>query len=161
MSIQHWLSRKKPPEKQDVGLILPGGGARNAYQVGVLKAVSELLPDGEPSPFPVVTGTSAGSLNAGMIASRSGDFDDSIRRLLGMWENLRMEMVVRTDTKSTAKNGARWIWSFASGGKSSEQPKSMLDNTPLRSLIEHHVNLARMRQCIQSGHLRALGITGY
>ncbi len=159
MGIQHWFAKKTSPEPQTKGLILPGGGARNAYQVGVLKAVEELLPTGAPSPFPVVTGTSAGSLNAGMIASRSGDFSDGMGRLLGMWENLHMDMVVRTDAKTATRTGARWIWSFASGGKSNSQPESLLDNTPLRSLIEHHVNLARMRQCVQAGQLRALGIT--
>jgi len=157
MVIPHWFSRKADTSQKTLGLILPGGGARNAYQVGVLKAVEELIPTGSPSPFPVVTGTSAGSLNAGMIASRSSDFSDAIHRLTGMWENLHMHMVVRTDARTTSKTAARWIWSFTSGGNS--QPDSLLDNTPLRSLIEHHVNLARMRQCIASGHLRALGVT--
>jgi NTE family protein len=159
MGIQHWFSKRAITEKQTLGLILPGGGARNAYQVGVLKAVEELLPTGTQSPFPVVTGTSAGSLNAGMIASRSSDFSDGMRRLLGMWENLHMDMVVKTDAKTAAKTGARWVWSFASGGMRHSQPDSLLDNTPLRHLIENHVNLARMRQCIQAGQLRALGIT--
>jgi len=155
----HWFSKKKIDEPQTLGLILPGGGARNAYQVGVLKAVEELLASKNPSPFPVVTGTSAGSLNAGMIASRSMDFSDGMQRLQGMWENLQMEMVVRTDSKTAAKAGAKWLWSFASGGAGNSQPDSLLDNTPLRSLLENHVNLARMRQCIQSGHLQALGVT--
>lgn len=155
----HWFSKKRIEEQQTLGLILPGGGARNAYQVGVLKAVEELVASKNPSPFPVVTGTSAGSLNAGMIASRSRDFNDGLERLIGMWENLQMDMVVRTDAKSTAKTGAQWLWSFASGGAGNSQPDSLLDNTPLRSLIENHVNLARMRQCIHSGHLQALGIT--
>lgn len=155
----HWFSKKRIREPQTLGLILPGGGARNAYQVGVLKAVDELITAKNPSPFPVVTGTSAGSLNGGLIASRSMNFNDGIERLLGMWENLQMEMVVRTDAKSSTKTGAKWLWSFASGGGGSSQPDSILDNTPLRSLIENHINLARMRQCIQSGHLHALGIT--
>ena len=155
----HWFSKKQTQEQKSLGLILPGGGARNAYQVGVLKAVEELIAAKNPSPFPVVTGTSAGSLNGGMIASRSVDFSDGLSRLIGMWENLQMEMVVRTDAKSTTKTGAKWIWSLASGSGGSSQPDSFLDNTPLRSLIENHINLARMRQCVQSGHLRALGIT--
>jgi NTE family protein len=157
MVIPHWFARKADTTPKTLGLILPGGGARNAYQVGVLKAVEELIPTGSVSPFKVVTGTSAGSLNAGMIASRSSDFSDAIHRLSGMWENLHMHMVVRTDTRTTTKTAARWIWSFTSGGNS--QPDSLLDNTPLRSLIENHVNLARMRQCIAAGHLRALGVT--
>ncbi len=155
----HWFSKKKIEEQQTLGLILPGGGARTAYQAGVLKVVEELMPPKSPSPFPVVTGTSAGSLNAGLVASRSADFSDGMERLLGMWENLQMDMVVRTDSKTAAKTGARWLWSFASGGAGNSQPDSLLDNTPLRSLLENHVNLARMRQCIHSGHLRALGVT--
>jgi len=93
----HWFSKKRIAEKQTLGLILPGGGARNAYQVGVLKAVEELLATKAASPFPVVTGTSAGSLNAGMVASRSVEFNDGLQRVLGMWENLQMDMVVRTE----------------------------------------------------------------
>jgi len=155
----HWFSKRKDAEPQTLGLILPGGGARNAYQVGVLKAVEELVPDNTPSSFPVVTGTSAGCLNAGMVASRSKNFSDGMQRLLGMWENLQMDMVVKTDSKTTTKTGARWLWSLASGSKGNSQPDSLLDNTPLRSLLENHVNLARMRQCIESGELRALGIT--
>lgn len=154
----HWFSPKQSAEQQTLGLILPGGGARNAYQVGVLKAVEELLATKSPSPFPVVTGTSAGSLNAGMIASRSVNYTDALERLLGMWQNLQMDMVVKTDARHSFKTGSKWVWSFASGN-SSAQPDSLLDNTPLRSLIENHVNLARMRQCIHSGHLKALGIT--
>ena len=155
----HWFSRKKIDQQQTLGLILPGGGARNAYQVGVLKAVEELIASKKPSPFPVVTGTSAGSLNAGLIASRSMNYSDGMERLLGMWENLQMEMVVHTDAKTATKAGARWLWSFASGGAGNSQPDSLLDNTPLRSLIENHINLARMRQCIESGQLKALGVT--
>ena len=75
----HWFSKKRIEEQQTLGLILPGGGARNAYQVGVLKAVEELLAANAHSPFPVVTGTSAGSLNAGMIASRSVDYSDGLQ----------------------------------------------------------------------------------
>jgi len=116
----HWFSRKKIDEPQTLGLILPGGGARNAYQVGVLKAVEELIV--------------------------SKNYSDGMERLLGMWENLQMEMVVHTDSKTAAKAGARWLWSFASGGAGNSQPDSLLDNTPLRSLIENHINLARMRQ---------------
>jgi len=159
MLIEHWFGKKKSEEKPTVGLILPGGGARAAYQVGVLKAIEELLPDQSPSPFPVVTGTSAGCLNAGMIASRSSDFSDGVGRLTGMWENLQMEMVVKTDAGTAMRSVASWLWSFANFGHSDSPPKSLLDNTPLRSLLESHVNLARMRQCIESGHLNALGIT--
>ena len=133
----HWFSKKQTQEQKSLGLILPGGGARNAYQVGVLKAVEELIAAKNPSPFPVVTGTSAGSLNAGMIASRSVDFSDGLSRLIGMWENLQMEMVVRTDAKSTTKTGAKWIWSLASGSGGSSQPDSFLDNTPLRLSLIH------------------------
>ncbi len=159
MNIYHWFSKKPTVEKPNVGLILPGGGARGAYQVGVLKAIEELLPAGSASPFPVVTGTSAGSLNASMVASRSSNYTDGMRRLEGMWKNLHMDMVVRTEVSVALKTGAAWMWSFASRGSMDSPPRSLLDNSPLRSLLENHVNLARMRQCIETGHLQALGIT--
>lgn len=159
MLIEHWFGKKQSEEKPNIGLILPGGGARGAYQVGVLRAIQDLLPPQSASPFPIVTGTSAGSLNAAMVASRSSDYADSIRRLHGMWENLQMEMVVRTEASVAAKTMASWLWSFASFGGSDSPPKALLDNSPLRRLLESHVNFARMRQCIASGHLQALGIT--
>jgi predicted acylesterase/phospholipase RssA len=76
-------------------LVLPGGGARGAYQVGVLEALAEILP-GPTMPFPVVAGISAGAINASVLASHAGDFAGGVRRLAHFWGNLRCEQVYRT-----------------------------------------------------------------
>ena len=69
-------------------LILSGGGARAAYQVGVLQALAEILPDESPNPFPIICGTSAGAINALALAAHQGTFKESVHSLATMWRNL-------------------------------------------------------------------------
>src|SRR5713226_5807641 len=95
--------------KSKAGLILTGGGARAAYQVGVLKAVRELLPHPEKSPFPILCGTSAGAVNAATLAVFADNFDAAVERLLEVWENFHVHHVYRTDPIGIARMGARWL----------------------------------------------------
>ena len=83
----YWFSRKKKETPPVNGLILPGGGARNAYQAGVLKALAEILPEDSANPFPVISGTSSGALNAAILASNATQFSEGISRMIGIWEN--------------------------------------------------------------------------
>ncbi len=141
------------------GLILPGGGARNAYQVGVLKAVTEILPADAANPFPVICGTSSGALNAALLASSACQFRDGVSRLAGIWGNFHVGKVFRADSMTALKSGLRWTLAVMSGGLGRANPLSVLDNTPLRELLESHVRLARIQHAIDTGALRALGIT--
>jgi NTE family protein len=154
-----WFSLKRKKEVPTTGLILPGGGARNAYQVGVLKAVAELIPDETVNPFPVITGTSSGALNAALLASNAAQFQAGVRRLLGIWENFTVDMVFRSDTWPVISSGTRWLFSFLTGGHLVRQPPSLLDSTPLRRLMEGHYNAARIQQGLDYGTLRALAVT--
>ena len=102
-----------------LGLVLMGGGARAAYQVGVLKALTEIMLDADPQrrtlPFGVVCGSSAGAINATSIASHADDFAHGVRRLLEFWEHLRAGQVYRTDWLGIAAAGARWLAAMSLG----------------------------------------------
>ena len=140
------------------GLILPGGGARNAYQVGVLKALSEWLPKQAKNPFPVICGTSAGAINAAMLASYANQPVEGIQRLVGIWTHLQPGKIYRIDSYSALRGGSRWVLALTSGGLLSRQPRALLDNQPLRELLESHLRLVRVEQAIRQGSLRALAV---
>jgi len=124
--------------QRDIGLVLPGGGARCAYQVGVLKAIGEMLPKGSPCPFPVISGTSAGAINAVVLATRARRFANGVSELEKVWGNFRTHHVFRSDAKTILKTGARWLTSISTGGLLGTPPRSLLDNEPLlnRGLID-------------------------
>jgi NTE family protein len=142
-----------------VGLVLPGGGARAAYQVGVLKAIAELLPPGAPSPFPVIAGTSAGAINAGLMACYAGRFHQGVARLEHLWGTIHSETVFKTDSLTILKTTFHWLASLLSGGRRRNNPLSLLDNTPLRHLLEDNITFAELDKVIQDGALDALAIT--
>jgi len=154
----------KTPDRamsQDIttGLILPGGGARAAYQVGVIRAINELTGCTSENPFPVISGTSAGGINAVVLASNAIDFNEGVQRLDAIWRHFSVGQVFHADSGTMARTGARWLATLATGGMAVSNPKSLLDNTPLRDLLERHVRFARIQQAIDTGHLRAAAIT--
>ena len=155
----YWLSFRKKTEQPVTGLILPGGGARNAYQAGVLKGIADMLPDDAGNPFKVICGSSSGALNAVLLASNAYRFQEGVNRLSGIWENFEVDKVFRTDAWSAFKSGLHWGLTFASMGLFKSQPRSVLDNAPLRELLESHIRFARIRQAIDSGALRAVSVT--
>jgi len=155
----YWLSFKKKAEKPVTGLILPGGGARNAYQAGVLKAIGDMLPEDAENPFPVICGTSSGALNAVLLASSANRFREGVDRLYGIWANFHVGKVFKTDAWTAFKSGYRWAVTFLLGGLGKGQPQSVLDNSPLRGLLESHIRFARIQQAIDNDNLRAVSIT--
>ncbi len=142
-----------------VGLVLPGGGARAAYQVGVLKALAELLPQDATSPFPVIAGTSAGAINAAMLASHAQNFRAGVAYLDNLWRGIRSEQVFKTGTGTALKTGAHWLFTLLSGGMDRHNPISLLDNAPLRELLRQHIVFEQLDQAIDAGVLDALAIT--
>lgn len=155
----YWLSFKKKQEKQVTGLILPGGGARNAYQAGVLKAISDMLPDNARNPFDVISGSSSGALNAVLLASSATRFQEGVDRLWGIWSNFHVGKVFKVDSWTAIKSAFGWSTNFLLGGLVKNQPRSVLDNTPLRELLERHIRFARIQQAIDAGALRAVSVT--
>jgi NTE family protein len=154
-------------------LVLMGGGARAAYQVGVLKAIAHLLRDVrrglDPTiarghnPFPIIVGTSAGAINAAALAARADNFQESVAQLVNVWENFHAEHVYRSDLLGVVRTGARWLTLLSLGWMVRRslrmRPKSLLDNAPLAGLIESMIDRDRLQQALERGHLRALAVT--
>jgi NTE family protein len=154
------------PAAHVTGLVLTGGGARAAYQVGVLKAVAQIrreviAPPGNP--FPIITGTSAGAINAAALACRVADFDAGVRALAAVWENFHAEQIYRSDSIGVIRTGARWLtmmsigWVIARWRRA--RPKSLLDNRPAGLLLRRMVSPERLREVMRQGHLQALAVT--
>ena len=143
--------------EQRAGLILTGGGARAAYQVGVLKAVRELLGNPKRNPFPILCGTSAGAINAAALACGADDFSAAVDTLLGVWGEFRAERVYRTDIPAILGRGARWLGALTLLYRSN--PESLLDNTPLRELVARTLELERIQDNIDAAALYAVSIT--
>ena len=141
------------------GLILTGGGARAAYQVGVLKRIAELLPDRAVNPFPIICGTSAGAINAASLACFSRDFGQAIDYLCSVWENFHAHHVYRSDPWGLGRTGAHWLGALVAGWVVRSSPRSLLDNAPLRDLLARNLPFDNIDAAIESGALRALCIT--
>jgi len=143
--------------RSKTGLILTGGGARAAYQVGVLKAVRELLPLPEKNPFPILCGTSAGAINAATLAVFASNFDVAVGNLLEVWENFHVRQVYRSDPVGIARVGARWLAAMMLLARTS--PVSLLDNSPLSEMLSRNLDFARIQENIDNGCLYAVSIT--
>ena len=140
-------------------LVLPGGGARAAYQIGVLKALSDLLPPRCTNPFPVVIGTSAGAINATELAIHAQRFSVAVGNLERVWRNFEVPQVFETDAVAMLRGGMHWLAAMMSGGWLMPPPKSLLNNAPLRTLLSNNFDFSRIEQSIHDGHLDALAIS--
>jgi len=143
--------------KARAGLVLTGGGARAAYQVGVLKAVRDLLGNPTENPFPIVCGTSAGAINAATLAVYADNFTRAVANLLEVWEHMRCEHIYRTDAWHIMRSGARWLSAMML--LSRHNPISLLDNAPLRDMLEKNLNFAKIQANIDAGSLYAVCVT--
>ncbi len=156
-----------PVPASPVGLILTGGGARAAYQVGVLSGVLELL-DPErradfQSPFSILCGTSAGAINAAAYACRAHQPHEALDGMLAMWAGLRTGMVYHADTLRLLRTGLRWFGMLAAGWLAPSlrrrQPRSLLDNEPLGQLLERFLDFQQLERNLDNGVLDALAIS--
>ncbi|MEQ6290754.1 patatin-like phospholipase family protein [Vogesella sp. GCM10023246] len=145
--------------KPAVGLVLAGGGARAAYQVGVLMAVAHMLPRNDGNPFPIISGTSAGAINAVGLAAGAMHFRRATAFLAKMWKGLHVTDVYRADWPFFARAFLQWGGSVFTGGKLVHNPASFLDSAPLRDLLGRSVQFAGVSQSIERGDLRALSLT--
>jgi NTE family protein len=138
----------------NLGLVLTGGGARAAYQVGVIQALAELSPKAE-SPFNVITGVSAGAINGGYLMSRADEFKLAAQGLWDLWINLHSERIYRTDPASIASLGTKWLRTMGLGGMIREKKANHLLNTdPLRELLDQELTLDKLPKFFKSGVLR-------
>ena len=143
----------------DTALVLTGGGARAAYQVGVLRALAHILPHGISNPFPIVCGTSAGAINAVAVAAGAKDFHRAVRRLQLVWRNFRAHQVYRSDPIGIAATGARWLLEPVLRGLGRKAPVALLDNAPLADLLKERLDLHEIGHLISSNVLRAVSVS--
>lgn len=142
------------------GLILSGGGARAAYQVGVLAAIAELLPAGAINPFPVIVGTSAGAINAVSLASGAMDFTRAVEHLTLFWQGFESRRVLRSDWSGVLHQVTRFF-AHSLLGLGSHVPVALLDSSPLRDLLQDRINFPGVEQAIAGHHLRAVAVTAF
>jgi NTE family protein len=141
------------------GLILTGGGARAAYQVGVLKGIRSLMDDDAPNPFPILCGTSAGAINAASLACQAEHFGQAVDNLVSVWSRFHAHHVYRSDPAGIGKTGAHWLGALMASWVVRTSPKSLLDNAPLRELLGRTLDFGGIGRAVNAGALRALCIT--
>ena len=139
-----------------------GGGARAAYQVGSLRYLARRFPDLE---IPIVTGVSAGGINAAHFASHHGSFAQAIEELVGLWERLTVNDVFRVDTPSLGWITLRWICQLMSGGVGGAvRVRGLVDTAPLKSYLSevlHAVDgeLTGIQHNLELGRLKAVALS--
>lgn len=137
-------------------LVLSGGGARAAYQVGVLKAIADIMPESTRNPFGIISGTSAGAINAVALASHADNFRNAVYNIETVWKAFSPQQVYRSDPVGVFSNAMRWLASllFASRNRS-----SLLDNEPLAELLGRMIRFDNIQEAIDDGFLRAISVT--
>ncbi len=140
-----------------VGLALSGGGARGAYQAGVLRGIARQAPELR---LPVLTGVSAGAINAAFLAGRPEPLPDAIERLVELWTGLETERVLRTDVGTLAGNALRVLLRLASGGgRFAPRVRGLVDTSPLRSLLGDVIRPEGIEANLRDGRLRAVAVS--
>jgi len=140
-------------------LVLTGGGARAAYQVGVLGAIREIWGRKPGNPFPILCGTSAGGINAAALAVFSADFNAGVRKLAWIWRHFHVDQVYRSDAAALLRTGVRWGGALMFGWAVRQTPRSLLDNSPLGALLERVLDFSQIRRAIEAGHLHAVSVS--
>lgn len=149
------------PMENAVGLVMTGGGARGAYQVGVLKRIGELKSVGiRGNPFPIIGGASAGAINGAALATGCHDFASATQILAEFWATLKPSDIFHCDVLSQVHNSMTWIIDLSFGGiLGGGNAQSLLDATPLRHFLNKHLKCDRIQENIKSGHLYALAVS--
>ena len=142
-----------------VALVLPGGGARSAYQVGVLQAIAGWCPPGRPLPFPILCGTSAGAINAAVLAAHGGNVQRAAADLARVWGGFHIEQVFRAGTIDMLRSGLHLLLALVSGGWLLPMPRALFDNTPLRELLAASVDFDALQRALEDGVPDSIAIT--
>lgn len=142
------------------GLVLSGGGARGAYQVGVLRGISEMLPDAGELPFPILAGASAGSITNAFLAAHAHEFGGAIERLVDFWSRIAPHDVFRTDANTLIRVAAEWARDLSLGGViGAGRGRSLLLTDPLRALLTERLDMDAVRRNVEEGRLHAIALT--
>lgn len=151
-----------PRTDADLAIVLTGGGARAAYQVGFLRCIARVMPELR---FPIITGVSAGAINAVYLASHPGTTTEAVEGLTRLWSDLSIEHVFRTDSWSLLKNMFGWGVRLISGGAQiGPQVHGFVDTEPLRQFLGGCLEIDNGKilgidENIAAGRLKALSLT--
>ena len=146
----------------DLALVLSGGGARGAYQAGIIRRLSQRFPELR---FSIVTGVSAGAINASFIASHPGSLAEAMEELCALWQGLQVEDIFRVDTPSLARHFTRWATRLASGGAAmAPAVRGLVDSRPLHTTIQRASatvdgELIGIERNLERGRFKALALT--
>ena len=146
---------------RDLGIVMGGGGARAAYQVGFLRCLARRYPD---LSIPYITGVSAGAINAAHLAAHHGSFFQSVEELTQLWASLRVEEVFRVDVGSLGRHFVSWAFQLLSGSRSrSVRVRGLVDTEPLRRFLTEALHavggeLTGIRSNLERGRLRAVAL---
>ncbi len=148
-------------QKSKIGLVLSGGGARGAYQVGVLNAISQIIQEEKiEKTIDILSGVSAGAINASMLAAHANDFHLGTKKLSDLWSQITADQVFYTDPLNLGKLGFKWMSELSLGGLSGSTPgRALLDTTPLKSLLNKNIPYEQIQTHLEDGSLAALAIT--
>lgn len=155
------LTAAGPSASGDLALVLTGGGARGAYQAGVLRGLARHFPG---LSFPILAGVSAGAINASFLAAHPGTLVEATEDLYGLWSRLEVEDIFRIDTISLARHFTRWASRLVSGGMSLPEVRGLVDTGPLHDTIRHASatvdgELIGIQRNLERGTLKALALT--
>lgn len=143
---------------QKTGLILSGGGARAAYQVGVLKAIYHILPRSHTNPFDIISGTSAGAINGIALASYAENYRIGIKHLERIWSHFQCDRIYHTDLSNVLSSVFKLTRSIVIGKRFKYQPNSLLNNSPLEQLLMEVIRFGNIQKAIDNGALHAIAI---
>lgn len=150
----------KKPNRPLIGIVLTGGGARAAYQVGVLRAICAITRF-EENPFRIISGYSAGAINGTWLAGRTENFEGAVQSMWDEWAELTPEKVFNTEFPNVTIMAARWIKDRLFGGvhHNPRQINYLLDTLPLQNFIQTRIDYAHMKQHLDSGVLHGVSVT--
>ncbi|AWB64955.1 patatin [Saccharobesus litoralis] len=150
---------EKHHAKNHIGLVLSGGGARAAYQVGVLKAISTAIPRNYGLPFPIVCGTSAGAINSTALACYASCYHLGVKKLEWVWKNFTTDQVYKSDWVGATRHFMRTMLAGTQAEYAIPRAVSLFNNVPLRLLLTKLLDFKRIDQNLLNGYLRALSTT--
>lgn len=148
--------------QKKIGLVLTGGGARAAYQAGVLKGIAEIIaPQSDDAfPFRIIAGVSAGAINSVVLAASTGSFSEAVARLCQLWSELDADQVIRADFATLSALGLRWLRDLSMGGLLGKSRSThLLDTRPLRGFLAEHINFKSIRNNLRGGKLHGLAVS--
>ena len=154
------MTQVVPPAQAVTGLILSGGGARAAYQVGVLAAIADLLPNAAHNPFPIIVGTSAGAINAVGLACGALHFGEAVRRLTEVWQGFHTHQVYRSDWLGVVRQASRFV-GHSLLGLGGQVPVALLDSAPLGDLLQRELDFSGISAAVRQRQLRAVAVTAF